>query len=52
MKLFELNPRQPLIVKLLEGTPSDEEGAVEVVVDADTGNAAWLLHVIATSIVL
>jgi heat shock protein beta len=43
MKIFELNPRHPLIVKLLEGTPSDEEGAEEVV-DADTENAAWLLH--------
>jgi heat shock protein beta len=43
MKIFEINPRHPLIVKLLEGTPSDEEGAEEVV-DADTENAAWLLH--------
>jgi heat shock protein beta len=43
MKIFEINPRHPLILKLLEGAPSDEEDA-ETVVDPEIENAAWILH--------
>eukprot|EP00339_Tiarina_fusa_P009077 CAMPEP_0117016320 /NCGR_PEP_ID=MMETSP0472-20121206/12882_1 /TAXON_ID=693140 ORGANISM="Tiarina fusus, Strain LIS" /NCGR_SAMPLE_ID=MMETSP0472 /ASSEMBLY_ACC=CAM_ASM_000603 /LENGTH=816 /DNA_ID=CAMNT_0004720335 /DNA_START=39 /DNA_END=2489 /DNA_ORIENTATION=+ len=43
MKIFEINPRHPLILKLLEGAPSDEEDA-EPVVDPEMENAAWILH--------
>jgi len=42
MKVFEINPRHPLILKLLEGCPP--EGDDEVVVSKDTIEAAWMIH--------
>ena len=45
MKIFEINPRHPLILSLLEGSPDpDAEDDAEVVVDPDVENAAWILH--------
>merc|ERR1712232_628203 len=42
MKVFEINPRHPFIVKLLEGVP--EEDADSVVVDPEVEEAAWTLY--------
>jgi heat shock protein beta len=46
MKIFEINPRHPLVLKLLEGCPpeKEEEGADPFVVAKETEEAAWLLH--------
>ena len=43
MKVFELNPRHPIVVKLLEGCP-DEDADDDAVVDKDVEEAAWMLH--------
>jgi heat shock protein beta len=42
MKILEVNPRHPLVIKLLEGCPSedDEEGLVS----SEIVDAAWILH--------
>merc|ERR1711935_1246116 len=42
MKVFEINPRHPYIVKLLEGVP--EEDSEEAVVAPEVEEAAWILH--------
>ena len=46
MKVFEINPRHPLVLKLLEESPpeKEEEGADPFVVAKETEEAAWLLH--------
>jgi heat shock protein beta len=44
LKVFEINPRHPLIIKLLEGTPSDEDSAEDFVADPEVEEAAWILH--------
>ena len=43
MKVFEINPRHPIVVKLLEGSPpEDAEEGFEP--SDEIKNAAWLLH--------
>merc|ERR1712008_240064 len=42
MKVFEINPRHPFIVKLLEGVP--EEDSEEAVVAPEVEEAAWILY--------
>jgi heat shock protein beta len=54
MKIFEINPRHPLIVKLLEGCPPEEEKKSkdddpnkvkdEFKVSVEVIDAAWMLH--------
>lgn len=46
MKVFEINPRHPLVLKLLDGCPpeKEEEGADPFVVSKEVEDAAWLLH--------
>ena len=45
MKIFEINPRHPLITKLLEGCPPvDDDGDEEFVVSEETEDAAWVLY--------
>lgn len=46
MKIFEINPRHPFILKLLDGCPPEEEAedATPFVVSDETENAAWMLH--------
>merc|ERR1719253_304079 len=39
MKVFEINPRHPLVLKLLEGCPDEEESPSEDLIDS-----AWILH--------
>lgn len=39
MKIFEINPRHPLVHKLLEGCPEEDESASEELIDS-----AWILH--------
>jgi len=39
MKVFEINPRHPLVHKLLEGCPEDDESAADDLIDS-----AWILH--------
>jgi len=42
MKVFEINPRHPLVLKLLDGAPAeDEENATP---SAEIIDAAWILH--------
>jgi hypothetical protein len=43
MKIFELNPRHPFVLKLLEGAPP-EQGAEDFKVDPQVEDAAWILH--------
>lgn len=43
MKVFEINPRHPFIIKLLEGAP-DEDAGDDFVVDPAVEEAAWILH--------
>jgi heat shock protein beta len=43
MKIFELNPRHPLVLKLLEGAPPEED-ADDFKVDPQIEDAAWILH--------
>lgn len=43
MKIFELNPRHPFVVKLLESLPEDVD-AEDILVDQDVEDAAWILH--------
>jgi heat shock protein 90kDa beta len=40
MKIFELNPRHPLVTKLLAGVPEDDDAALP----QETIDAAWMLH--------
>ena len=42
MKILEVNPRHPLLVKLLEGCPSEDDQ--EGVVSSEIVDAAWILH--------
>jgi heat shock protein beta len=46
MKIFELNPRHPLVLKLLEGVPP-EEGGDDFTIDPVIEDAAWILHELA-----
>jgi len=52
MKILEINPRHPLILKLLEGCPpekdKDAEDEDEFVVSEETIDSAWVLHDMAT----
>ena len=42
MKVFEINPRHPLVLKLLEGVPAeDDEDATP---SAEVVDSAWILH--------
>jgi heat shock protein beta len=43
LKVFEINPRHPLIVKLLEGCPPDDDDG-DFKVDSQIKDAAWILH--------
>merc|ERR1712137_1363774 len=43
MKIFEINPRHPLVIKLLEGCPPDDADD-DFTISEDTTEAAWLLH--------
>ena len=45
-KIFELNPRHPLVLKLLEGSPPEESGDDETPVEPsnETIDSAWILH--------
>lgn len=43
MKIFELNPRHPFVLKLLEGAPPEEDAA-DFKVDPQIEDAAWILH--------
>jgi len=42
-KVFEINPRHPLIIKLLEGVP-EEDAEDDAVVAPEIEEAAWILH--------
>jgi len=44
MKIFEINPRHPLITKLLEGCPPEDDEDDEFEVSQDTEDAAWVLY--------
>lgn len=53
MKVFEINPRHPLILKLLEGAPPEEEKKKDTEEEAEekpfeasqeTIDAAWMIH--------
>jgi heat shock protein beta len=44
MKIFELNPRHPLVLKLLEGCPPEKEEEEPFVVSPEVEDAAWILH--------
>jgi hypothetical protein len=47
MKIFEINPRHPLIIKLLEGCPPEDakdDDEEPFVVAPETVDAAWMLH--------
>ena len=43
MKNLEVNPRHPLIVKLLESVPEDDEDE-SAKMPADVVDAAWMIH--------
>lgn len=43
MKIFELNPRHPLVLKLLEGAPPEDDDK-DFTVDPQIEDAAWILH--------
>lgn len=47
MKIFEINPRHPLVLKLLEGCPP-EDADEKFSVGQETIDAAWILHDMAT----
>jgi len=49
-KIMEINPRHPLVIKLLEGSPpeEEEEGAEPFVVSKEMEDVAWLLLDIAS----
>jgi len=49
-KVMEINPRHPLVIKLLEGCPPEEEDgdSEPFVVSTETEDAAWLLLDIAS----
>lgn len=42
MKIFEINPRHPLILRLLEGAPPEDDEDFKV--DSQIEDAAWILH--------
>eukprot|EP00980_Cylindrotheca_fusiformis_P001756 scaffold405_cov132-Cylindrotheca_fusiformis.AAC.8 len=44
LKVFEINPRHPFILKLLEGAPSEDADDDENAVDPQVEEAAWILH--------
>jgi heat shock protein 90kDa beta len=46
MKILELNPRHPLVLKLLDGAPPEDAGD-DFTVDPDVEDAAWILHEVA-----
>ncbi len=49
MKVFEINPRHPIVLKLLEGSPpaKQDKDAPPAKVSEETTEAAWLLYDIA-----
>lgn len=49
LKVLEINPRHPLILKLLDGMPkaTDEPNVDEPEVEQDIMDAAWMIHDIA-----
>jgi len=44
MKIFELNPRHPLVTKLLEGCPPLDDEDDDFEASPETENAAWVLY--------
>lgn len=45
MKVFEINPRHPLIIKLLERCPADDEdGEESTKASPEIIDAAWMIH--------
>lgn len=44
MKIFELNPRHPFVLKLLEGAPPEDDAEGDFVIDPEVEDAAWILH--------
>lgn len=42
MKIFELNPRHPLVLRLLDGAPPEDDEDFKV--DPQIEDAAWILH--------
>jgi heat shock protein 90kDa beta len=42
MKILEINPRHPLVLKLLEGSPAED--AEDAVVAPEVEDAAWVMH--------
>jgi heat shock protein beta len=44
LKVFEINPRHPLVIKLLDGCPPENEGDEPFEVAEDVIDAAWILH--------
>jgi heat shock protein 90kDa beta len=42
MKILEINPRHPLVLKLLEGSPAED--AEDAVVAPELEDAAWVMH--------
>ena len=42
MKIFELNPRHPFVLKLLEGAPPEDDEDFKI--DPQIEDAAWILH--------
>jgi heat shock protein beta len=42
MKILEINPRHPLVIKLLEGCPQEDDE--EAVISNENVDAAWILH--------
>lgn len=42
LKIFEINPRHPLILRLLEGAPPEDDENFKV--DSQIEDAAWILH--------
>mmetsp|Transcript_21992 Transcript_21992/g.50755 ORF Transcript_21992/g.50755 Transcript_21992/m.50755 type:complete len:810 (-) Transcript_21992:84-2513(-) len=45
MRVMEINPRHPLILKLLAGTPADDdESDTAATVDQEIEDAAWVLY--------
>jgi heat shock protein beta len=44
MKVFEFNPRHPLILKIFEGCPPEGDAGKDFEVSRDTIDAAWMIH--------
>jgi heat shock protein beta len=44
LKILELNPRHPLVLKILAGCPPEDEGDKTFVVAKEIEDAAWTLY--------